>query len=44
MNRYLHDQPGMAPSLNMHFDVLANFKSMQDCLPEGIPDTSDEEA
>ncbi|KAJ8724639.1 hypothetical protein PYW08_016113 [Mythimna loreyi] len=44
VNRYLHDQPGMTHSLHMHFEVLANFKSMQDCIPVGMPDTSDEEA
>ncbi|XP_047026265.1 mitochondrial protein C2orf69 homolog isoform X1 [Helicoverpa zea] len=43
VNRYLHDQPGMTHSLNMHFEVLANFKRMQDSIPAGMPDTSDED-
>ncbi|XP_026330454.1 UPF0565 protein C2orf69 homolog [Hyposmocoma kahamanoa] len=44
VNRYLHDQPGVAQSLPMHFDVLANFKRMQDSTPSTLADSSDEDS
>nr|XP_026498446.1 UPF0565 protein C2orf69 homolog [Vanessa tameamea] len=43
VSRYLHEQPGMPHSLHMHFEVLANFKNVQDTSPINLPDTSDED-
>ncbi|XP_026727152.1 UPF0565 protein C2orf69 homolog [Trichoplusia ni] len=44
VNRYLHAQAGLAHSLHMHFEVLANFKRVQDAAPVCMPDSSDEDA
>ncbi|XP_034828554.1 mitochondrial protein C2orf69 homolog [Maniola hyperantus] len=43
VRRYLHSESSAPHSLHMHFDVLANFKSMQDSAPASLPDVSDEE-
>ncbi|KAJ0177595.1 hypothetical protein K1T71_006468 [Dendrolimus kikuchii] len=43
VQRYLHDQPGMTHSLHMHFEVLANFKRVQDSVPSHLSDSSDED-
>ncbi|XP_028160324.1 UPF0565 protein C2orf69 homolog isoform X2 [Ostrinia furnacalis] len=42
IRRYLHTQPGAAQSLQMHFDVLAHFKRVQDAAPATPPDSDDE--
>ncbi|CAH2269765.1 jg18963 [Pararge aegeria aegeria] len=43
VHRYLHSQSDAPHSLHMHFDVLANFKRVQDSTPHSMPDSSDEE-
>lgn len=43
VQRYLHDQTGLPHSLQMHFEVLANFRRVQDSMPASLPDSSDEE-
>ncbi|CAH0582853.1 unnamed protein product [Chrysodeixis includens] len=44
VSRYLHTSAGLAHSLHMHFEVLANFKRLQDAAPASLPDSSDEDA
>lgn len=43
VNRYLHNDRGLSHSLLMHFEVLADFKRLQDNVPVSMPDSSDDE-
>ncbi|XP_075975976.1 mitochondrial protein C2orf69 homolog isoform X2 [Anticarsia gemmatalis] len=44
VNRYLHEHvPCRSYTLHMHFEVLADFKRMQDNLPVSMPDSSDDD-
>ncbi|XP_053605985.1 mitochondrial protein C2orf69 homolog isoform X2 [Plodia interpunctella] len=42
VNRYLHDQPGSTQSLQMHFEVLARFKRVQDHAQPSHSDDDDD--
>ncbi|KAL0881344.1 hypothetical protein ABMA27_001223 [Loxostege sticticalis] len=42
IQRYLHTVPGQSQSLQMHFDVLARFKQLQDSAPAPSDDEDEE--
>ncbi|XP_049870547.1 mitochondrial protein C2orf69 homolog [Pectinophora gossypiella] len=43
VQRYLHSEVGAPHNLHMHFDVLGNFKRLQDSAPALLPESSDDE-
>ncbi|CAG4946225.1 unnamed protein product [Colias eurytheme] len=43
IDRYLHDDASSPHSLNTHFEVLSNFKAVQDSRPSDMHDASDDD-